>query len=71
MICKCYSTVDERKKAVVEYWWGADPCPSWRRIIEALDTLMMEQHQIADDIRHYAEPLMGIVRFRQDSNPGF
>ena len=54
-----YSTVEERVRAVVEYWWAVDPTPSWRRIITALDCT--EQHQIADQIRHNAEPLTGIL----------
>ena len=56
---RLYSTVEERVRAVVEYWWAVDPTPSWRRIITALDCA--QEHQIADKIRHKAEPLTGIL----------
>ena len=58
-IVELYSTVEERVRAVVEYWWAVDPTPSWRRIITALDDA--EEYQIADQIRHNAEPLTGIL----------
>ena len=58
-IKELYSTVEERVRAVVEYWWAVDPTPSWRRIITALDDA--KERQIADQIRHNAEPLTGIL----------
>ena len=54
-----YSTVEERVRAVVEYWWAVVPTRSWRRIITALD--WAKEHQIADKIRHKAERLTGIL----------
>ena len=56
---RLYSTVEEKVRAVLEYWWAVDPSPSWRRIISALDNA--HEHQIADQIRHNAEPLTGIL----------
>ena len=54
-----YSTVEGRVRGVVEYWWQVDPSPSWRRIICALD--WVEEYQLADEIRHNAEPLTGML----------
>ena len=53
-----YSTTDDRKQAVVAYWIKIDPIPSWRRVIRALGR--MGEHQVADAVRPYAEPLTGL-----------
>lgn len=46
-------------KDVITYWLETDPFPSWRRLITSLDGL--KEKIVADRIRHYAEPLTGIV----------
>ena len=47
-------------RAVIECWMqgdGVDKQPSWRRIICALDCA--DEMRIADNIRHFAEPVSG------------
>ena len=46
-----------KMEALITQWLEVDPTPSWRRVICALDD--MEEHQTADSIRDYAEPLTG------------
>ena len=48
---KCY-------RAVLSSWLEADPTPTWRRFIHALDVI--GEQQTADSIRQYAEALTGI-----------
>ena len=45
----------EQKKQAISYWINNDPLASWRRLITALD--WAEEDQLADSIRHNAEPL--------------
>ena len=51
---------ENRLRAVVERWLGGGYAfgqePSWRRLIWALDG---GQTQVADNIRHFAEPVLG------------
>ena len=52
---------DSRLRAVIECWLqgeGRDEKPSWRRIILALDKAT-ETRPLANNIRHFAEPLPG------------
>ena len=48
-------------RAVVEHWLGGEHAagyePSWRRLIWTLD--VKGQTQVADKIRHFAEPVLG------------
>ena len=50
-----------RLQAVVECWLGGGQVlgwePSWRRLIWTLDD--EGQTQVADNIRHFAEPVLG------------
>lgn len=52
-----FSSVTEQKKALINYFIENDPEPSWRTVIWALD--VMGEKEIADDIRHLAEPVSG------------
>jgi len=59
-IKQLYQSDDDRLHAVIECWMqddGRDKQPSWRRIILALDGAY--QTGIADNIRHFAEPVSG------------
>ena len=47
----------EQKKQAISYWINNDPVASWRRLITALD--WADEGQLADSIRHNAEPLTG------------
>ena len=48
---------ENRLRAVVECWLGGGGEPSWRRLIWTLDE--EGQTQVADKIRHFAEPVLG------------
>ena len=50
------SKCSEIVKDVITYWITTDPFPSWRRLMYALDE---NGEEIADSIRHCAEPLAG------------
>ena len=52
-----HSTQANQTRATVEYWFSVDPTPSWRRLVEALE--FSDQHQAADRVRPYVEPLTG------------
>lgn len=49
----------EQKKQSLSYWINTDPLASWVRIITALDK--MGETQLADSIRHNAEPSPGKI----------
>jgi len=56
------TTNENRLRAVVECWLGSGgeavgEEPSWRRLIWTLDD--KGQTQVADKIRHFAEPVLG------------
>ena len=51
------SSVVQQRKALINYFIENDPESSWRTVIWALD--VMGQKEIADDIRHLAEPVPG------------
>ena len=53
-----YPNVEQRIEATVRFWLLTDPLASWRRIIERLDN--WGRHVSADQIRHYAEELIGM-----------
>ena len=52
-----FSNVVQQRKALINYFIENDPESSWRRVLWALDE--MEEKEIADDIRHLAEPVPG------------
>ena len=49
---------DDHLHAVIECWLQGDGEPSWRRLIWRLDS-DDETRAVADNIRHFAEPLLG------------
>ena len=51
----------EQKRQAISYWINTDPLASWRRLITALD--WSDEGQLADSIRHNAEPLPGKYEF--------
>ena len=56
-----HSTRANQTRATVEHWLSVDPTPSWRRLVWALE--ISEEHQAADRVKPYVEPLTGdIVR---------
>ena len=54
-----HSSTDDRRTGVIEYWLLTAPTPSWRRLIQALDG--MGEHEVADMVRPYAEPITGMT----------
>ena len=48
----------EQQKLIIDYWMNTDPFASWRRLITTLD--WMRETELADSIRHNAEPLSGV-----------
>ena len=59
-IRRLYSGDSKQCQALIQYWLGLDPSPTWRRVITALDDIGSEEQETADRIRSYAEPLTGI-----------
>ena len=57
---KEYATENQRRNAAVHCWLLNDPYASWRRLITQLD-LKEETHEVADQIRPYAEELSGML----------
>ena len=51
------SSVPQQRKLLIQYWMEHDPRASWRGLIVVLDA--MKEKQIADKIRHLAEPVTG------------
>ena len=51
------SSVPQQRKQLIQYWMEHDPRASWRGLIVALDG--MGEKQVADKIRHLAEPVTG------------
>ena len=56
-IVSLFPNVVQQRKALINYFIENDPESSWRSVIWALDS--MGQKEIADDIRHLAEPVPG------------
>ena len=52
-----FSSVVQQRKALINYFIENDPESSWRSVICTLDRML--QKEIADDIRHLAEPVPG------------
>ena len=51
------SSVPQQRKLLIQYWMEHDPWASWRGLIVALE--WMREKQVADKIRHLAEPVTG------------
>ena len=51
------SSVPQQRKLLIQYWMEHDPRASWRGLIVVLDA--MGEKQVADKIRHLAEPVTG------------
>ena len=51
------SSVPQQRKLLIQYWMEHEPRASWRGLIVALD--VMGEKQVADKIRHLAEPVTG------------
>ena len=52
-----FSSVPQRRKALINYFIDHDPVASWRAVIVALDE--MEEKRVADELRYLAEPVTG------------
>ena len=57
---RVYAGGSQQCQALIQYWLGLDPSPTWRRVITALDGIGSEGQESADRIRSYAEPLTGM-----------
>ena len=58
-ILRLSSSVPQQRKLLIQWWMEHDPRASWRGLIVALDK--MREKQIADKIRHLAEPVTGMA----------
>ena len=56
-IASQFSSVPQRRKAIINYFIDHDPVASWRAVIVALDG--MREKGVADELRHLAEPVTG------------
>ena len=54
-----YVTENQRRNSAVHFWLFSDPYASWRRLITQLDSCY--EHKVADQIRHYAEKVTGML----------
>ena len=75
-IDRLYSDDSKRCQALIQYWMGLDPFPTWRRVITALGGMLFgEGKERADRIRAYAEPQTGMAsvssRAACDDTPSF
>ena len=52
-----FSSVPQRRKALINYFIDHNPVASWRAVIVALDG--MGEKRVADELRHLAEPVTG------------
>ena len=69
-LCHCLCVSDTKKleieskhpnkhhRRVLAEWLHTDPAPSWRRLIQTLDCYYQD---VADNIRHNAEPVQGML----------
>ena len=70
-LCRCVYLPDSKnledksvaRRVLVEYWLLNDPAPSWRRLLQRLDTYYSDATcaSAADTIRHAAEPIQGML----------
>ena len=56
-IASQFSSVPQRRKALINYFIDHDPVASWRAVIVALDWML--EKRVADELRHLAEPVTG------------
>ena len=52
-----FSSVPQRRKALINSFFDHDPVASWRAVIVALER--MGEKRVADELRHLAEPVTG------------
>ena len=52
-----FSSVPQRRKALINYFIDHDPVASWRAVIVALE--WMGEKRVADELRYLAEPVTG------------
>ena len=55
-----FSSVAQRVKVYINHFMDHDPIASWRSVIVVLDAV--EEKEVANNIRHLAEPITGRVR---------
>ena len=55
-----FSSLAQQVKVYINHFMDHDPIASWRSVIVVLDA--MEEKEIANNIRHLAEPVTGRVR---------
>ena len=55
-----FSSVAQRAKVYINHFMDHDPIASWRSVIVVLDG--MKEKEVANNIRHLAEPITGRVR---------
>ena len=73
-LCRCVYLPDSKehelpskrsvaRRVLVEYWLLNDPAPSWRRLLNRLDTYDGDATcaSAADAIRHITEPIQGML----------
>ena len=56
-IASQFSSVPQRRKALINYFIDHDPVASWRAVIVVLDA--MREKRVADELRYLAEPVTG------------
>ena len=55
-----FSSVAQRAKVYINHFMDHNPIASWRYVIVVLDAV--REKEVADNIRHLAEPITGRVR---------
>ena len=55
-----FSSVAQRAKVYINHFMDHNPIASWRYVIVVLD--LVEEKEVANNIRHLAEPITGRVR---------
>ena len=55
-----FSNVAQQVKVYINHFMDHNPIASWRYVIVVLDAV--EEKEVADNIRHLAEPITGRVR---------
>jgi hypothetical protein len=56
-----YAGETERKREGIKYWLWNCPYASWRWLITQLDSDGRREHAVAEQIRGYAEKLIGML----------
>ena len=60
-----FSSVAQRVKVYINHFMDHDPIASWRSVIVVLDAV--KEKEVANNIRHLAEPITGRVRKHGES----